>query len=408
MKTFTIALTMAWRNLWRNKRRTLIMLSAIIIGVWAMLFMTAFMRGMVDSMLTQGINKLPGHVQIHHRQYLADPVINHTIMEPDLDLINKLSHPLIKSWSTRIEVNGIIASERDNRGVMIVAIDHQREPLIGFNPNSITQGQYFDEQNYHGIIIGQRLAQLLETKLGKRVVLMTQSTDNDISERGFKISGIYQTSPKAEEEAIIYVDKRVLQKMLGLTQQVTEIAIAGHSIAHTETLHNYVNSLNLEADVQSWQTLQAYLYSMLAMMDGMVLVMIIIIFIALSFGLANTLVMAIFERTREIGLLQALGLKSAFIRHILLIESLLLLIIGLSLGNLIGLAHLDYLATGIDFSAFSEGMEMAGLQTTIIPTLKQSDQNTANAIVIIMGMLAALLPAIRAAKLDPIVALNKH
>ena len=120
---FSTLFTLSWRNLWRNHRRTYIMLGAISIGVWAMIFMTALMRGMVDDMLNQGIRNLPGHIQIQHPEFLDDPSVVNNISEPGGDLLVALNQAGIKRWATRIKVPAVIASERETRGINLLGVE---------------------------------------------------------------------------------------------------------------------------------------------------------------------------------------------------------------------------------------------------------------------------------------------
>ncbi len=127
MSGFRIILRLAWRNLWRNHRRTLIMLAAIVVGAWAMIFMTALMRGMVDDMVRDGIRALPGHVQIHHPAYRDDPTISNSMMPPNDRLVSALDSEQVVAWTTRVRVPAVVSSERDTRGVTLVGIDPDRE-----------------------------------------------------------------------------------------------------------------------------------------------------------------------------------------------------------------------------------------------------------------------------------------
>jgi len=147
---------------------------------------------------------------------------------------------------------------------------------------------------------------------------------------------------------------------------------------------------------------------MLAMMDGFVLVWIVVIFLTLSFGLVNTLMMAVFERIREIGLMQALGMRPSMILYQILVESFLLLCIGLLLGNFFAIATIIPLQDGIDISVVAEGMEMMGSSSILYPALKPGDVLMANTVVIFLGLLASILPARQAASYDPIDALNTN
>ena len=128
---------LAWRNLWRNYRRTLIMLLAIALGVWAMIFMTSLLRGMVDDMVKQGIGALPGHVQIHALAYRDDPSVTHGMPSPDKNLLEVLNGRQVKAWSSRIKVPAMISSEYENRGVFILGVDPVGELALGFNPDDI-------------------------------------------------------------------------------------------------------------------------------------------------------------------------------------------------------------------------------------------------------------------------------
>lgn len=410
MKTLplTAMLTLAWRNLWRNHRRTLIMLAAITIGVWAMIFMTALMRGMVDDMLLNGIRNLPGEVQIHHPEYRDDPSINNSIAAPGDTLIRALQIPEVTAWTGRVRVPAVISSERDTRGVVLLGIEPGSEQLVGFDPDTISEGRFLEDSSDNGLIIGAKMADHLETDLGKRVVVMSQDPDNNIADRGFRIVGIYRAKLASLEETYIYAGRDTVQKMLKLGDKVSEIAITGEDYRNVGQWYPRIKLAAGEGvDTLPWYDVDTYLGSMLAMMDGFVLVWIIIVFLALSFGLVNTLVMAVFERVREIGLMQALGMRPSTILYQILMESLLLLLIGLLLGNILAVGTVMPLQDGIDISVVAKGMEMMGTSSMLYPALKANDMIMANVIVIVLGLLTSILPAWRAASYDPIEALNK-
>ena len=399
---------LAWRNLWRNHRRTLIMLAAITVGVWAMIFMTALMRGMVDDMLLNGIRGLPGEVQIHHPEYLDDPSINNSMDAPDATLLSALEIPEVDAWTSRVRVPAVVSSERDSRGVVLLGVEPASEARVGFDPDTIVEGRFLESADDKGLVIGAKMADHLETRLGKRVVVMSQDPDNNIADRGFRIVGIYKAKLASLEETYIYAGRETLQNMLKLGQRVSEIAVTGDDYRSVDLWYPRVAEAAGEgAETLPWYQVDTYLGSMLAMMDGFVLVWIIVVFLALSFGLVNTLAMAVFERVREIGLMQALGMRPSTILYQILVESLLLLLIGLVLGNVMAVVTILPLQDGIDVSIVAEGMEMMGTGSTLYPALKTNDMLLANAIVIVLGLLTSILPAWRAASYNPIEALNK-
>ena len=404
---FNTIMTLSWRNLWRNRRRTGIMLGAIAVGVWAMIFMTALMRGMVDDMLNQGISNLPGHIQIQHPEFLDDPNVVNNIAEPDGEFLAALDRNGVKRWANRIKVPAVIASERESRGINLVGIEPASEAELTDLPARISAGRFLESVDDQGIIIGAKLAERLETRLGKRVVVMSQDPANNIAERGFRVVGLYRAEIAAQEELNVYAARGTLQKLLNIEGRVSQIVLVDDDYRSIESLYRRVEAAAPDgAEVKPWYEIDTYLAAMFNLMDGFVLVWVIIIFLALSFGLVNTLVMAIFERVREIGLIQALGMRPRMIVYQILLESLLLLLIGLAIGNLLALATILPLEDGLDLSAVAEGMAMMGVGTVIYPSLTLYDVVLANVVVVLLGILTSILPAWRASRLDPIRALN--
>ncbi len=205
-------------------------------------------------------------------------------------------------------------------------------------------------------MVGRKLLERLETELGKRVVVMSQDPDNNIADRGFRIVGVYKGKLAALEETFVYAGRSTVQGMLKLDGQVSEIAVTGKDYRNVSDLKAQVEAAaGADRQVLAWNELDSYLGTMLGVMDGFVLVWIIVIFLALSFGLVNTLMMAVFERIREFGLMQALGMKPASILYQVLLESLMLLALGLLLGNLLAVLSIMPLRDGWDLAAVAEG-----------------------------------------------------
>ena len=408
MNSFKIIIRLAWRNLWRNPRRTLIMLAAIVVGVWSMIFMTALMRGMVDDMIADGISVLPGHVQIHHAAYRDDPTISNVIDPPAGELLDALGHPGVVAWTTRIRVPAVISSERDTRGVTLIGIEPGRERDISFVAGDIVEGEFLASSDDRGLVVGRKLVDKLETGLGKRVVIMSQDPENEIADRGFRIVGIFDSRLDQYEEGFVFAGESTIQHLLGVGESVSEVAILGADYRNVDDLYRSIaTAADDGVEVLPWHELDTYLGSMLAMMDGFVIVFIVVVFLALSFGLVNTLVMAVFERVREIGLMLALGMTPRNILAQIVTESVLLLIIGLVVGNVAAIATIEPLKGGIDVSIVGEGMEMMGASSVLRPALYLKDIVMANLIVIVLGFFASLSPAWRASRYDPIRAITK-
>jgi len=408
MHMLAVLVRLAWRNLWRNHRRTLIMLLAVVLGTWAMIFMTALMRGMVSQMVADGISALPGHVQAHHPDYRDDPSVANLIAVSDADLSERFSAAGFTGWATRVRVPAVITSEYDSRGVTLLGVDPLRERGLTFVDYDAVEGRFLDSVDDSGIVIGRKLATTLNTKVGKRIVLMSQDPDNEIADRGFRVVGLFDANVTAYEESYVFVGKTTTQKMLRIGDQVSELVVLGDDFRDVEAEYKRTAELvGGRAEVLRWIELDAYLGTMLNVMDGFVFVWIVVIFLALSFGLVNTLVMAVFERVREIGLMLALGMRPIYILGQIVVESLLLLAIGLAMGSALAWAAVQPMKDGVDLSIVGDGMEMWGMSSVLYPELILSDVVLANVVVLVLGFFASLSPAWRAAHYEPIEAITK-
>jgi len=408
MHMFAVLMRLAWRNLWRNHRRTFIMLAAVTLGVWAMIFMTALMRGMVSQMIADGISALPGHVQVHHPDYRDDPSIANLIPISDTELTARFEGAGFVKWATRVRVPAVITSEYESRGLTLIGIDPVSERDLTFVDYDAVEGRFLESSDDSGVVIGKKLAATLNTEIGKRIVLMSQDPDNDIADRGFRVVGLFEANIKAFEENYLFAGKATVQKMLRIGDQVSELVVVGEDYRDVDAEFEKVSQLvDGTVDVKRWFELDPYLGTMLGVMDGFVLVWIVVIFLALSFGLVNTLVMAVFERVREIGLMLALGMKPINILGQIVVESLLLLAIGLAMGSSLAWATVQPIKDGIDVSVVGDGMDMWGMSSVLYPELLLSDVVLANVVVLLLGFLASLSPAWRASRYEPIEAITK-
>ncbi|WP_370978333.1 ABC transporter permease [Agaribacterium sp. ZY112] len=408
-----ISLQLAWRNLWRNKRRTAIMLAAISVGVWAMIFMSSLMRGMLQDSLQRSINALPGHVQIHHPDFRLDPSVDARFNEPSEALSQQFSSPLIKHWLKRINLPAVLASERETRGVQLLGIEPNNEQH-SLSEVRLVEGRMLNDADDMALVIGQALAQRLDTRVGKRVVLMSQGADGELAERGIRIVGIYKSELGAQDERVIYLGYTAAQRFLKMPAQLTEIAFFADQnddtdllLAKVKSLYKQSASKNAALEILAWYDIDAYMASMMGMLDAMILVWILVVFTAMGFGLANTLLMAIFERIRELGLMMALGMPRQLVLLQIMFETCLMLLLGLLIGNSFALLSVAWTSSGIDLSSVAEAMAVAGVGSRLYPALSLADLVAANIVVLVLGLLTSILPAWRASHYDPVKALNR-
>lgn len=347
--------TLGWRNLWRHPRRTFVILFAIVLGVWFMIISAAMMIGIVEQQLQSTIFNLTGHAQVHHPKFRDDPAIEHSMRSPGDALLGVLKSSDIIQWSPRVRLPAVVMSERESRGIMLVGINPKREQGLSFIGEPVVEGRALESSNDNGIIIGRRMAEKLETRIGKRIVVMSQDKDKEVADRGFRIVGLFQAELEATELAYVFVGLHTAQKLLGMGDEISEISLVTDSREGLDPLVLRLRNAAPELESMSWQELEPLVVTAMEFYEAFMIYWYLIIFAAMGIGLTNTMLMSVFERTREIGLFQALGMRPRFIVGQVLIETLMLLVVGVVIGNLTGwLTTNVLLADGIDLSALQK------------------------------------------------------
>jgi ABC-type lipoprotein release transport system permease subunit len=277
--------------------------------------------------------------------------------------------------------------------------------LIG---EPVVEGRALESIDDDGIVIGRRMAEKLETRVGKRIVVMSQNKNKEVADRGFRIVGLYRAELESTETAYVFTGRKTAQKLLGLNDDLSEIALITYSRDGLEPLVASLRQAAPTLETKSWKELEPLMVSALKVYDNFMIIWYLIIFGAMAFGLTNTMLMAIFERTREIGLFQALGMRPRYIVGQVLMETFILLLIGVALGNLTGWFTSDVIfADGIDLTEFARGMESFQMSSIMRFQLEARDLITINLMVIVLGLLASLYPALKAARYVPVEAITR-
>ena len=402
-------LQLAWRNIWRNPRRTTVILAAVIIGVWSMIFLGALMRGIAVGMVKNGIATLTGHIQIHHKGYRDDPAIENSIFNRQI-VAKALSEslPPRAQWTSRVRVNAIANNARHSSGVTMVGIEPRAEAKVSFIGSAISRGRYLAQDDSNGILVGKALLEKFETKIGHKLVLMSQDKEQEIASRAFRIVGVFRAEMESTEKQFVFVTRSAGQKMLKLGNGISEIAILlPHGYENLDVYNKLKAALPSDQfEIHSWRELLPFQTAYLRILDGFMWFWFLVVFVAMGFGIVNTTLMAVFERMREFGLMKALGMKPWWILREVLVESFLLLICGLIVGNCLGFLSIYALSgSGIDLSALAAGAEYAGMSRIIYPAIEIKDVLVANLMVLLLGLLVSLYPAIKASRFTPVQAL---
>ncbi|MDY0040580.1 MAG: ABC transporter permease, partial [Desulforhabdus sp.] len=263
-------LQLGWRNIWRNPRRTTVIVTAVVIGVWSMIFLGALMRGVADQMVRNGIATLTGHIQIHQMGYRSDPVIENSIEAPETaeHALTGLLPPNAR-WTARVRVNGVVSNARHSDGITFVGIDPAREAEVSFVKPAIVEGRYLAEKDEYGIVIGQALAEKFETQIGRKLVVMSQDTNEEIASRAFRIVGIFRAEMEAIETQFVFVTLPAAQQMLSLHQGISEISILLPSREQGDRVAESLRkAMPAELEVHTWQQLLPMVTAVLTMYDS--------------------------------------------------------------------------------------------------------------------------------------------
>jgi len=409
-------ITLAWRNIWRNPRRTLVILLAVIIGVWSMIFLGSLMRGMESEMLRNAISTLTGNIQIHHKEYLDDPVVENTMDDvPGIDkvLTEVLGRDAI--WAKRIRVNAIVSNARHSGGATLVGIEPEKEAPLSFIGKAVTQGRYLETHDKNKILVGRAFLKKFNTKIGNKLILMSQDTENEIGSRAFRIVGVFSAESEAVEKQFVFVPLSQASSMLKTGDSISEISILlpRLDISGREETRVARKIIAAIADdtlrVDTWQELLPMMKAYLKMSGFFLYIWYFVVFIAMGFGIVNTTLMAIFERMREFGLMKALGMRPFQVIKGVITETVFLLILGISAGNILGFLSVAAIAgNGIDLSALAAGAEMWGIPRKLYPEIWIQDVVVAGLVVFFLGVLVSLYPAVKAARFTPTQAMLKN
>ena len=407
MGMFNLLAALGWRNLWRNKRRTFITFTAIGVGVWSMISLASLMDAWAMSTFHASINTLIGHGQVHAEKYLDDPSVEHRMSPPSEQMRVLLKRPEVKAWTTRVRVSAIVQSERESAPVTLVGIDPKGEQGLSFIADAVVAGRYLENNNEPGILLGRKLAKRLRTDLNKRVVLMSQDSAGVIAERGIRVVGVFEAEQSETETLYAFIAIKQAQKMLNIKDEISEVSFVLHQ---QDLLPEYLNRLrnaSPDLNVVSWSELEPFTQAMLDMSAGTIALWTAIMFILVAFGLINTLLMAVFERTREFGLVQALGMRPRLILIQVLIESMLLVGVGVLVGLVAGVMTIGVFNEGLDLGALAEGATTFGAGRVLYPQMDWLQGMYITMFVWLMGIVVSLYPAWHAARGVPVDTINK-
>lgn len=405
MEALKLLAPLAWRNLWRNPRRTVVTLIVIVAGVYSIVTFAALIVAWGDSIKYRTLSLLTGSAQIHAEGYLDDPQIAFRFPAPSGALLDALNDPAIRGYAPRLATEAVVQSEYKTMPVMLTGVDPLAEQAISDLPGNIVEGSYLSGPDDEGIVLGQKLAKRLNTRLSKRVILMAQSADGVLAERSFTVTGIYGRNAELED-IFAFTGLGAMRSYIGTGDELTEISFLMEDEIALDRVVGAIRQAAPGLDTRRWNELSPMAAAMEDTMGISIAIVLWIMFVLMAIGIVNTQLMAVFERVREFGLLQALGMRPRSILLLVLLESAILSGIGTVIGVIGAVLTILSLHQGIDISAFAEGSAMVGAGNTIIPELDMAQAMELAVIVWALSVLVAIWPAGKAAKSSPVEAMT--
>lgn len=406
MKSLDLVINIAFRNLWRNPKRTVITFTAIAVGVMSAVFLSALARGLSTGMAENAIKTLTGHIQIHAKGYLDDPLAELS-MEP-LDVVGEanLSNRGVLQRSTRIRIPAVVMSERESLGVTVVGISPKEETNLSFVGSAISSGRMLSDESEPSLVVGEDLLRVLKSEVGRRLVLVSQNAENQVVDRGFRVIGTFKAELRSTERSYVFVGRKVAQEWLNLGDKISEVVL---KIEDADLAPEVAKDLGFSfpnLDIKPWQELEPLVTALRKVQDGFLIIWFFIVILAVSFGVVNTQLMAIFERTREFGIIMALGLTPKQLIVIVGVEASLLLGIGVIVGNFLGGLCFLLFQNGIDLTNFAAASEHLGFSRIIYPHFLYRDWIICDVLLLLVGMVGSLYPAWLASRLNPVKAIS--
>lgn len=397
---------LSWKNIWRSRRRSLTVIGAITIGVWALIFMIGFYNSFGDAFIRSAVNYEFAHLQVHHEKYIDDPELKYTLEDFEQLESQLTTFGEINAYSDRIKVNAMLASPKTNTGIQVYGIDPAKEAATTQLSKHLIEGTYFEKVKRNPILISHKLAEKLKVKIRSKVVLTFQDRTNEITAAAFRVEGIFKSKSPTINEGVVYVRQTDLAN-LALMDQPHEIGILLHNSDAIDSTKLQLTSLTSNK-VRSYKEV-APQFSLMEESSAMsTRIMTIIMMLALLFGIINTMLMAVLERTREIGMLRSIGMHKSKVFFMILLETLFLGMIGGPIGCLFGLATITWLnSKGLDMSAYADALEQYGAEAIFYPAMEGSEYASLMLIVIVTAFVGAIYPALKAINLNPLEAIRK-
>jgi len=401
MRLITL-IKIGWRNIWRNKKRSLVVILSIILGLYGGLIISSLMITLNSQRMNTAINTYLADIQIHNKEFskeysLSDTISNIHYLEEKLKNDNR-----VKSYSKRTVINGMLSNSTGSYGVNVLGIDPEFEIKVTNVYTKIVEGDYFESKRENTMIVGKKLADKLNLRLRSKVVITFQDVNGDITSLLFRIEGVFKSGNSMFDDYNVFVKNNSIFSNLPDLNGYHEIPILTINDDITESLKLDLQKINNTLDVKFWGDIAVELAYANKMMSSFLYIFMLIVLSGLSFGIINTMLMAILERKKEIGMLMSIGMSKVYIFLMICLETVFLSLVAIPFSVLITYITIDYFSvSGIDLSIVGSGLENFGIGTILYLKLPSEYYFNLSLLVILISFISSMFPAIRALKINP-------
>ncbi|MFO7768617.1 MAG: FtsX-like permease family protein [bacterium] len=400
---------LAWRNIWRNTRRSVLFLLAVTVGLFGLLASLGLMNGFSAQMVESALGTHIPDVQVNRAGFHTNPVLEHTITRPDRIRTVLDSVEGVRAWAPRVLVQGMAQSSEGSEPVQVVGIDPARERSITVIADRVMAGSYLDAAEGAGVLVGERLSRRLGLEMGQRLVLLAQSREGDLATAAFPITGLFRTASPDFDRRMVYLGIEDARAMFDLEEGVSQFALrAAEGITPPRLAGRLRQALPGERfEVLPWGEVVPALLRSVELWNLFTYIFFAIVFVAMVFGIMNTMTMAVFERIREFGVMTAMGTRPGHLFRMVLLEAAQLGLLGVAAGYAAtGVFMLWLGTTGLDLSVFSDALASLGAGSVTYPVLPLRDWVLSGLMALFFALLSAVLPALKAARFEPVEALR--
>lgn len=405
---FRLTGKIAWASLVRRRTRSVLVVMMIAVSLWGLFFMEGIYDGMTEQMINNAIRSDSGHISLFGEGYRLDPDLSRQVN--DVAVIDSLlaRDSRVLSYVKRLKQDGLVATAHYSRGVAIFGVDLTAEEKHGRLKGYLCQGEFSFGQKGRGAIIGFKLADKLQVRIGSKIVLSAQDSHGEVSAAPLKVTGILKTNNMALDENAVFMGDKKARKLLAMDEGVSQVAVILHDEAQIAGLQQELRQQFPHLEILRWDELYPALMQSRVMMEGFNLVASLLVFCVAALGIFGVMLVSVLERLREFGIMLAIGTRFNQIRNIIFIESFFLGFIGFSFGSLIGGATLYFFkVNGLDLSMFSDAFDEFGMDAVTYAIVRPGYFVTALAAVTLATFLSVLIPLRVLKKSKPIEAINK-